>query len=135
MHRFYFQFDNFTIIRSLFDLNQTDEVGELSVGFESKGKLNFEKGRFNLELGIFVSDSSENVEIEKESIGYFIFKKLNRETYRIFFCQCSDDIISIINAYISSLSVLSGIKQIVLLTLNLTILKDVSQCNFQDVSL
>lgn len=135
MHRFYFQFDNFTIIRSLFDLNQTDEVGELSVGFESKGKLDFEKGRFNLELGIFVSDSSENVKIEIESMGYFNFKNLKRETYRIFFCQCSDDIISIINAYISSLSVLSGIKQIVLLTLNLTSLKDDLESNIQEVSL
>ena len=131
-----FQFDNFKILRSLFELNENAEVGELSVGFKSEGKLDFDKGKFNLGLGIFISDSAETIKIEIDAIGYFSFENLERESLSNFlFINAPAILFPYLRAYISSLTTLSGIRPIVLPTLNLTSLREDLESNVEEVSL
>lgn len=105
MENSFFQFDNFIIQKSYFELNQKEDIGELSVGFNSEGKLDFDKGRFNLELGIFISDSAETLKIEIESIGYFNFKNLDRDSLPNFpYVNAPAILFPYLRAYISSLN-------------------------------
>lgn len=135
MENSFFQFDNFIITKSVFELVQNEDVGELSVGFKSEGKLDFEKGRFNLELGIFISDSSDSLKIEIDSIGYFNFENLDRDSLSNFlFVNAPAILFPYLRAYISSLTTLSGIRPIVLPTLNLTSLKEDLESNIEEVS-
>lgn len=135
MENSFFQFDNFIIQKSVFELVQKEDVGELSVGFKSEGKLDFDKGRFNLELGIFISDSSDSLKIEIDSIGYFNFENLDRDSLSNFlFINAPAILFPYLRAYISSLTTLSGIRPIVLPTLNLTSLKEDLESNIEEVS-
>jgi preprotein translocase subunit SecB len=136
MDNSFFQFDSFIIRKSLFELNQNNEVGELSVGFKSEGKLDFEKGKFNLELGIFISDSTEALKIEIDSIGYFNFENLDRDSLSNFlFVNAPAILFPYLRAYISSLTTLSGIHPIILPTLNLTSLREDLESNIEEVAL
>lgn|SRR5690554_848090 len=136
MENSFFQFDNFIIQKSYFELNQKEDIGELSVGFNSEGKLDFDKGRFNLELGIFISDSAETLKIEIESIGYFNFKNLDRDSLPNFpYVNAPAILFPYLRAYISSLTTLSGIRPVVLPTLNLTSLREDLESNVEEVSL
>ena len=119
-----------------FRTGQNNEIGELSVGFKSGGKIDFEKGKFNLELGIFISDSTEALKIEIDSKGYFNFKNADKETLSNFlFVNAPAILFPYLRAYISSLSTLSGIHPIILPTLNLTSLRDDLESNIEEVSL
>lgn len=136
MENSFFQFDNFIIQKSYFELNQKEDIGELSVEFNSEGKLDFDKGRFNLELGIFISDSAETLKIEIESIGYFNFKNLDRDSLPNFpYVNAPAILFPYLRAYISSLTTLSGIRPVVLPTLNLTSLREDLESNVEEVSL
>lgn len=136
MDNSFFQFDSFIIQKSLFELNQNNEVGELSVGFKSEGKLDFEKGKFNLELGIFISDSTEALKIEIDSIGYFNFENLDKDSLSNFlFVNAPAILFPYLRAYISSLTTLSGIRPIILPTLNLTSLREDLESNIEEVAL
>lgn len=136
MDNSFFQFDSFIIQKSVFDLNQNVEVGELSIGFKSAGKLDFEKGKFNLELGIFISDSTEALKIEIDSVGYFNFENLDRDSLSNFlFVNAPAILFPYLRAYISSLTTLSGIRPIVLPTLNLTSLREDLESNVEEVAL
>jgi len=136
MENSFFQFNNFIIQKSYFELNQKEDIGELSVGFNSEGKLDFDKGRFNLELGIFISDSAETLKIEIESIGYFNFKNLDRDSLPNFpYVNAPAILFPYLRAYISSLTTLSGIRPVVLPTLNLTSLREDLESNVEEVSL
>lgn len=136
MENSFFQFNNFIIQKSIFELNQKEDVGQLSLGFKPKGKLDFDKGKFNLELGIFISDSTETLKIEIESIGYFSFENFDKKSLSNFlFVNAPAILFPYLRAYISSLTTLSGIKPIVLPTLNLTSLREDLESNTEDVSL
>lgn len=136
MDNSFFQFDSFIIQKSIFDLRQDAEVGELSIGFKSAGKLDFEKGKFILEFGIFISDSSETLNIEIDSIGYFNFENVDRDSLSNFlYVNAPAILFPYLRAYISSLTTLSGIRPITLPTLNLTSLRDDLESNIQEVSL
>ena len=136
MDNSFFQFDSFIIQKSVFELNQNIEVGELSIGFKSAGKLDFEKGKFNLELGIFISDSTEALKIEIDSVGYFNFENLDRDSLSNFlFVNAPAILFPYLRAYISSLTTLSGIRPIVLPTLNLTSLREDLESNVEEVAL
>lgn len=136
MDNSFFQFESFIIQKSLFELNQANEVGELSVGFKSEGKLDFEKGKFNLDLGIFISDSTETLKIEIDSIGYFNFENLDRDSLSNFlFVNAPAILFPYLRAYISSLTTLSGIRPIILPTLNLTSLREDLESNIEEVTL
>lgn len=135
MENSFFQFDHFIIQKSLFELNQEENVGELSIGFKSEGKLDFEKGKFNLELGIFISDSAETLKIEIESIGFFSFENLDRESLSNFlYINAPAILFPYLRAYISSLTTLSGIRPIVLPTLNLSSLREDLESNIKEIS-
>lgn len=131
-----FQFENFIINKSLFELGKNSEVSDLSVGFRPSGKLDLENQRFNLELSVFISDSSEAFKVEIDSVGFFTFMNIEKDNLSSFLYYNAPALLfPYIRAYISSLTTLSGIKPIVLPTLNLSNLKDDLEQNIEEISL
>lgn len=131
-----FQFENFLINKSLFELGGSTDVSDLSIGFRPSGKLDMENQMFSLELAVFISDSSEVFKVEIESTGFFTFENIEKENLTSFLYHNAPAILfPYIRAYISSLTTLSGIKPIVLPTLNLSSLKDDLEKNIVETSL
>lgn len=131
-----FQFESFIINKSLFELGKNSEISDLSVGFRPSGKLYMENQMFNLELAVSISDSSEGFKVEIESVGFFKFENIEKENLSSFLYYNAPAILfPYLRAYISSLTTLSGIKPIVLPTLNLSNLKDELKQNIQETSL
>lgn len=131
-----FQFENFLITKSLFELGNNSEVSDLSIGFRPSGKLDMENQMFHLELGVFISDSSEAFKVEVEALGFFKFENIEKEDLSSFLYHNAPALLfPYIRAYISSLTTLSGIKPIVLPTLNLSNLKDDLEQNILETSL
>ena len=131
-----FQFENFLINKSLFELGESSEVSDLSIGFRPIGKLDMENQMFNLELAVFISDSSEKFKVEIESVGFFKFENIEKDNLSSFLYYNAPAILfPYIRAYISSLTTLSGIKPIVLPTLNLSNLKDDLEQSIVETSL
>lgn len=131
-----FQFENFIINKSLFELGKNSEVSDLSVGFRPSGKLDLENQRFHLELSVFISDSSEAFKVEIDSVGFFKFENIEKDNLSSFLYYNAPALLfPYIRAYISSLTTLSGIKPIVLPTLNLSNLKDDLEQNIEKISL
>ncbi len=131
-----FQFENFLIKKSLFELGENSKVSDLSIGFRPSGKLDLENQLFHLELAVFISDSSEAFKVEIESVGFFKFENIEKDNLSSFLYHNAPAILfPYIRAYISSLTTLSGIKPIVLPTLNLSNLKDDLEQSIVETSL
>ncbi len=131
-----FQFENFLINKSLFELGDSTDISDLSIGFRPSGKLDIENQMFNLELAVFISDSSEVFKVEIEAVGFFTFDNIDKDSLTSFLYHNAPAILfPYIRAYISSLTTLSGIKPIVLPTLNLSNLKDDLEKNIVEISL
>lgn len=131
-----FQFHNFLIKRSVFDLKQNTQRKELSIGFKPSGRLDFEAGKFELDLNIQISDKLEALKIEVEAVGFFSFKDLDREKlFDFLYINAPAILFPYVRAYISSLTTLSGLQPIVLPTLNLTNLRDELAAHIEEVSL
>lgn len=119
-----FQFDNFIIKRSLFEIKEEVEISDLSVAFKPSGRIDYDKGLFHLELSVKISDPNENFNIEIDSLGFFKFDGIKKEELSSFlFHNAPALLFPYLRAYISSLTTLSGIQPIVLPTLNLSNLK------------
>lgn len=131
-----FQFENFIINKSLFELGNNSGVSDLSIGFRPSGKLDMVNQMFTLELAVFISDSSEAFKVEIESLGFFKFNNIEKEDLSSFlYFNAPAILFPYIRAYISSLTTLSGIKPIMLPTLNLSNLKDDLEQNIVEMSL
>lgn len=131
-----FQFENFIINKSLFELGNSTDISDLSVGFRPSGKLDLENQMFHLELSVSISDSSETLKVEIESVGFFKFENIESDKLSSFLYYNAPAILfPYLRAYISSLTTLSGIKPIVLPTLNLSNLKNDLEQNIVEVSL
>ena len=131
-----FQFETFIINKSLFQLKENSQVSDLSIGFNPSGKLDLENQLFNLELAVFISDSSEAFKVEIESVGFFKFENIEKDNLSSFLYHNAPALLfPYLRAYISTLTTLSGIKPVVLPTLNLSNLKDELEQNIVETSL
>jgi len=87
-------------------------------------------------LAVFISDSSEGFKVEIESVGFFKFENIEKDNLSSFLYHNAPAILfPYIRAYISSLTTLSGIKPVVLPTLNLSNLKDDLEQSIVETSL
>lgn len=131
-----FQFDSFIVTKSLFELNHNLDFLDLNINFKPTGKLDKTNNKFNLILGVKINDTSNNLNIDVEFIGYFKYTNLDDSDIKIFLYQNAPAILfPYIRAYISTLTTLSGINPIVLPTLNLVHLKDDLLNNIEEVDL
>ena len=131
-----FQFESFIIRKSLFELNEGLDETDLSIGFLPSGKLDRDNNIFHLQLGVDISSPSETFKIEIDSIGYFKYdieddSKLNSYLY----LNAPALLFPYLRAYISSVTTLSGIKPIVLPTLNVSSIKDNLIENIEEMNL
>jgi preprotein translocase subunit SecB len=124
-----FQFQGFKIKRSLIDINDYDGDLDLSIKFNPSGILDKKQSIFILNLGVVIKDSDKlNIEISSES--FFKYSNIEEDKLGNFlYLNAPAIMFPYIRAYISSLTVLSGINPINLPTLNLSGLKSELESN------
>ena len=128
-----FQFVDFLVIRSLI---QQDELqpDDLEIDFAPKGKLDFEKGEFYLFLDVKISDKKTDLLIEINSIAKFNFNDFERDRLSPFLYHNAPAILfPYIRAHISTLTSISGIRSIIIPTMNLQSLKSELEDNIEEI--
>ncbi len=116
-----FQFQGFVIRRSL--IEQTNEIPSESfnITFLPVGIVSNSKSTFQLQLGVRIVDENKALNIEVDSVADFYFEKGTEENQlsNYFYMNAPAILFPYIRAYISTLTSLSGLKPLLLPTLNL----------------
>lgn len=118
-----FRFVNYRINESVIKLDpEVEPSDELEVNFEQTIGVHETENRMRLVLDTSISDKNNALSIAVKAEGYFEFDEgLSEDMKEGFFNANAPAILfPYIRAYISTLSTLSGIKPIVLPTLNLS---------------
>jgi preprotein translocase subunit SecB len=118
-----FRFVNYRITESVIKLDpDVAPSDELEVNFEQTIGVHETETKMRLLLNTSITDKNNALSIAVKAEGYFEFDKgLDEEMKDAFFNTNAPAILfPYIRAYISTLSTLSGIKPIVLPTLNLS---------------
>lgn len=118
-----FRFVNYRINESAIKLDpEVEPSDELEVNFEQTIGVHETENRMRLLLNTSISDKNNALSIAVKAEGYFEFdEELSEDMKEGFFNANAPAILfPYIRAYISTLSTLSGIKPIVLPTLNLS---------------
>ncbi|NLB25680.1 MAG: protein export chaperone secb [Bacteroidales bacterium] len=119
-----FQFRNYKILKSHFEIKNENHSNTINLNFEPKGIINRENSCFKLQLGVQIEDAEKSFLINVVIVADFYFdtdispEHLN--TY--FYVNAPALLFPYVRAYISTLTTLSGINPINLPTLNLTAL-------------
>ncbi|MCE5346703.1 MAG: protein-export chaperone SecB [Bacteroidales bacterium] len=119
-----FQFKNYKIIKSHFELSGDNPSSTINLKFEPKGTISKEKSCFKLQLGVFIEDENKNFLIEIIIVADFYFDSdiSSEHLDQYFYINAPALLFPYVRAYISTLTTLSGINAINLPTLNLTAL-------------
>ncbi len=118
-----FRFVNYRITESAIQIDPEREPNdELEVNFEQTIGVHETENRMRLLLNTTISDKDSVLSIAVKAEGFFEFDtELDEEMKDGFFNQNAPAILfPYIRAYISTLSTLSGLKPIILPTLNLS---------------
>jgi preprotein translocase subunit SecB len=119
-----FNFEGFKIIKSYFEINDSDNNQTFSINFNPKGVINKESLKFEMELGVIINENDNKFRAEIIVIGHFKFgADLGEDMLDNFFYKNAPAILfPYIRAYITTLTSLSGINPVILPTLNLSML-------------
>lgn len=119
-----FQFKNYKIIKSHFELKGDSPANAINLKFEPKGVINRENSCFKLQLGVFIEDENHSFIIEVIIVADFYFDSdISQEHLnQYFYVNAPALLFPYVRAYIATLTTLSGINAINLPTLNLTAL-------------
>jgi preprotein translocase subunit SecB len=119
-----FQFKNYKILKSYFEIKNENHSNTINLNFDPKGVISKENSCFKLQLGVKIDDIDESFHIEVIIVADFYFdtdiSQENLNNY--FFINAPALLFPYVRAYISTLTTLSGINPINLPTLNLTAL-------------
>ncbi|MBA7553274.1 Protein-export protein SecB [subsurface metagenome] len=117
-----FQFINFKIIKSYFEMGINQEEYTFSLDFSPKGIINKDKTSFELELNVIINEENNNFKAEITAVGTYTFdSEIDVDTLdKYFYVNAPALMFPYIRAYISALTTLSGLKSINMPTLNLT---------------
>ena len=118
-----FQFKGYKIIESSIRLDQISEPSpELNVSFNQTVGVNEGDHKVRLEMVCTIMDKNEALKVVVKALGFFVFEDIpSAEDKETFFRVSAPAILfPYIRAYITSLTALSGIKPVILPTLNLT---------------
>jgi preprotein translocase subunit SecB len=127
-----FHFDGHRIVKSFFEMKDGQEGKELSIGFLPKGVINKEKSTFELELSTKVEDENSVFIAEFTTIGMFSFNsnEIAPDTLdKMFYLNAPAILFPYVRAYLSTLTTLSGLKPVILPTMNLSNLASDLQAN------
>lgn len=128
-----FQFKNFNIHRSLIEVQNDEDLKDISISFKTGGKLYYDKGLFLLNLNVSLSDKNNILRIEVDSSANFQFENIKREDLNNYlFTNAPAILFPYIRAYISTLTTLSGLKSILLPTLNLSNLSEELEASIEE---
>ncbi len=128
-----FGFVDFKITRSFFDFEK-ERGNELNVEFYPHGKFFVKTNLFRLYLSIEIVDIKKEKLIEIATESIFKFNNIDEDNlYKFFTLNAPAIIFPYIRAYISTLTIQSGFKPILLPTLNLVALSEELNKNIEKV--
>jgi preprotein translocase subunit SecB len=117
-----FQFDNFKIIRSIFDRKDGEISKKINIGFLPSAKYFKAKGKFVLLLNVKIFDANKLLNIEVIAEAEYTLKGTaeGKLISNYFYINAPAILFPYIRAYISTLTTLSGYSSpITLPTMNL----------------
>jgi len=119
-----FQFKNYKIIKSHFEIKGDDPSNAIDLKFNPKGVISRENSCFKLQLGVLIEDENHSFLIEVVIVADFYFDNdiSPEHLNQYFYINAPALLFPYVRAYISTLTTLSGINAINLPTLNLTAL-------------
>jgi len=119
-----FQFKNYKIIKSHFEIKGDNPANAINLKFDPRGTIDKENSCFKLQLGVLIEDENKKFIIEIIIVADFYFDSdINPDLMdQYFYINAPALLFPYVRAYISTLTTLSGINAINLPTLNLTAL-------------
>lgn len=126
-----FQFKNYKIIKSHFDIKGDNPSNTIDLKFDPRGIINKDNSCFKLQLGVFIEDENKSFFIEIIIVADFYFDSdiIPEHLNQYFYINAPALLFPYVRAYISTLTTLSGINAINLPTLNLTALGEQLKIN------
>ncbi|SHG43531.1 protein-export chaperone SecB [Dysgonomonas macrotermitis] len=118
-----FRFNGYQILKSLIEIRDPRGISDnLDISFKKSSGINESERKYKLELEVSIEDENKLLVIKILCNGFFEFEKdITDEERHIFFNTSAPAILfPYIRAYISTLTSLSGIKPLILPTINLS---------------
>lgn len=130
-----FQFQGFTVTRSLIERKDNEPTRKLSIGFKPQGIINKVDGVFQLHLGVKIEDEKKSLNIEIESTANYKFDTILDEDSlsQFFYLNAPALLFPYIRAYIGTLTNLSGFEPVNLPTLNISSLAEELKRNTKEL--
>lgn len=126
-----FQFNGYSINRSLIELQENSNFDNIKIGFKVSGLVNQNEKIYFLNLSVSITNEEKDLKIQVDAIGKFKFELVEKieDISSFFYTNSSAILFPYIRAYISTLTNLSGNRSITLPTMNLTNLAEELKSN------
>lgn len=118
-----FRFLGYKILKSVVEIKNEEHLNQkMNIEFNDKNIIDNENHKFNLQLDSRITNEDNSILIEISILGLFEFDRdLTKSQMDSFFNTNAPAILfPYVRAYVGSLTALSGIKPIVLPTINLS---------------
>lgn len=118
-----FRFKGYKIVESHITIKPEEKISQnLNVEFKKTDRVNEEGHNMCLEMIASINDENNALVINVKALGFFEFEsELKQEEKNIFFRTSAPAILfPYVRAYITTLSSLSGVKPVILPTLNMS---------------
>lgn len=118
-----FRFLGYKILKSIVQIENKENLSlEMNIEFNGKNIVNNNDLKFNLQLDSKITNEDNSILIEVSMVGLFEFDRDINEIQKKNFFETNAPAILFpyVRAYIGSLTALSGIRPIVLPTINLS---------------
>ncbi|ENA1802814.1 protein-export chaperone SecB [Flavobacterium psychrophilum] len=126
-----FQFNGYSINKSLIELQENSNFDNIKIGFKVSGLVNQNEKIYFLNLSVSITNEEKDLKIQVDAIGKFKFESVEKieDISSFFYTNSSAILFPYIRAYISTLTNLSGNRSITLPTMNLTNLAEELKSN------
>ena len=116
-----FQFQGFVIRKSLIEQTNDTPSESINISFSPVGIVSNSQSTFQLQLGVKIVDENNVLTIDVTCVADFYFEKgiEEKQLNNYFYINAPAILFPYIRAYITTLTSLSGLKPIILPTLNL----------------
>lgn len=118
-----FRFLGYKILKSMVEIKNEDHLNQkMNIEFNGKNIIDNDNHKFNLQLDSRITNEDNSIVIEIVILGLFEFDRdLTEGQKESFFDTNAPDILfPYVRAYVGTLTSLSGIKPIVLPTINIS---------------
>lgn len=118
-----FRFSGYQILKSNIEIKDPNNISDnLDIKFKRSSGVNEIDNKYKLDIDIIIQDENNNLIVEATCNGFFEFdKNITDKEKNVFFNTSAPAILfPYIRAYISTLTTLSGMRPIILPTINLT---------------